>query len=82
MKEQTSRLSVLVIIAPLVIAVALPAVYVGGYFLLPDSKGLYPAKWQFDAYEPAFKLQRQLTRKPVMTGYVDSKGRRFAKGLP
>jgi len=56
--------------------------YVGGYFLLADQKGLFPSEGYFKLYEPAVRVQRWATGKPVNTGYVDPIGRRFAKRLP
>jgi hypothetical protein len=56
--------------------------YVGGYFLLADEQGLFPSEAVFKLYEPAARVQLSATGKSVKMGYVDEKGRRFAKRLP
>lgn len=59
--------------APLLLVTVL-AIYIAGYFLLADSKGLYRGRWQFVLYEPAFRVQRWATGEPVNTGYVEPNG--------
>jgi hypothetical protein len=76
MKRESSRLPLAIVIGCALLPV-MAATYAGGYFLLPDSKGLYPAKWQYDMYQPVIKIQSKITKRPVTSGYIDPMGRRF-----
>ena len=58
------------------------AVYTTGYFLLQDERGLFSSRSMFDIYQPAIYIERWVTRQSVHSGYVDERGRRFAKSLP
>jgi hypothetical protein len=72
--------SILIGLGMLVLLLA--AAYAGGYFLLPDDRGLFPSKAIFNIYMPALKLQRYVTKRYVFTGYRDGQGRRFQIVLP